>query len=88
MASERILSVISISKKYKTRPSEVIGISDTYTAFCFDEACLYILSMIEDGKEPVFKKKDKQKELKQKYSKPSDMYKDMGYGSGYVKVND
>lgn len=42
--------------------------------------------MIEDGKEPVFKKK--QKELKQRYSKPSDMYKDMGFNDGYVKVSD
>lgn len=86
MTSERILSVLAISKKYKKRPSEILDIHDPYTSFCFDEACLYILNMMEDGKEPVFKKK--QKELKQRYSKPSDMYKDMGFNDGYVKVSD
>lgn len=27
---------------------------DDYTAFCFDEACTYILSRIEQGEEPEF----------------------------------
>lgn len=27
---------------------------DEYTAFCFDEVCAYILSLIEQGEEPIF----------------------------------
>lgn len=43
--SKNVLRVIRISKKYNQRPSEVIGIKDdTYLAFCFDEACEYIMS--------------------------------------------
>ena len=37
--------MLRISTKYKQRPSEVADIEDKYTAFCFDEACEYILSM-------------------------------------------
>lgn len=32
-------------------------ISEDYAAFCFDEACDYILGRIEDDEEPKFKKK-------------------------------
>ncbi len=32
-----------------------MGIEDNYTAFCFDECCLYIKQRLEDGEEPVFK---------------------------------
>lgn len=85
MSSERIISVISMSKRYKQRPSQIIGVTDEYTAYCFDEACLYIWNMMEDGKEPKFKKVDNK--LKQRYSRPSDMYKDMGFGNGFVKVD-
>ncbi len=56
MKSQRILSVISISKQYRQRPSEVIGLTNDYEAFCFDEACVYILNEIskEDAREPKF----------------------------------
>ena len=32
-----------------------MDITDSYTAYCLDEACAYILSQIEDGNNPVFK---------------------------------
>ncbi|WP_207755220.1 hypothetical protein [Clostridium pascui] len=50
------MSVIAISKQYKKRPSEIIGIINDYEAFCFDEACIYILEQIskEGSKEPKF----------------------------------
>lgn len=44
---------------YKCRPSTLVGICDPYTAFCFDEACTYIVRQIEDGKEPSFRLKFK-----------------------------
>jgi hypothetical protein len=47
-------------------------IEDAYTAFCFDEACAYILSELKDGKSPnatgtVVEAK--------RYSRPSELYK-------------
>lgn len=36
-----------------------MDISDPYTAFCFDEACAYIMQKLEKGEEPQFKKKFK-----------------------------
>lgn len=44
MKSKKILRIINISQKYNKRPSEILGISDCYTAFCFDEAVEHILS--------------------------------------------
>ncbi|MEG2246305.1 MAG: hypothetical protein RSC84_02550 [Peptostreptococcaceae bacterium] len=29
-------------------------IKDEYTAFCFDEACYYIIRNLKDNKEPIF----------------------------------
>ena len=42
------MRVINQSRQYNLRPSEIINISDEYTSFCFDEACLYIIQMIEE----------------------------------------
>lgn len=55
------------------RPSELMGITDTYLAFCFDEACSYIVKRIQDGDEPILKK-DVSKEGNKNISKPSDLY--------------
>jgi len=45
------MRVLSVSEKYNRRPSEIMGAEDEYTAFCFDEACAYILhKMTGDGK--------------------------------------
>ena len=43
-----------MSKLYRIRPSEILGIVDTYTAYCLDEACAYITSKIQKGEEPDF----------------------------------
>ena len=48
-----------------------MGIEDSYTAFCFDEACSFIIQQIRDGKEPVVRVEDN----KLVYKKPSDLYK-------------
>lgn len=51
------MSVIVMAKQFSKRPSEIIDLdSYTYEAFCFDEACTYILSEMskEDAKEPKF----------------------------------
>ena len=52
MASKSILRVINQSIKYNKLPSEILRIEDEYTSFCFDEACMYISSQLQNEKEP------------------------------------
>jgi len=57
------------------RPSEILEIYDPYTAFCFDEACAYIIQQINDGKEPIIKREKLNEVVKpQTYKKASDLY--------------
>lgn len=53
------MGVLGLANTYKCRPSTLIDIYDPYTAFCFDEACAYIIQKIEKGEEPSFKLKFK-----------------------------
>lgn len=55
------------------RPSQLIDIPDSYTAFCFDEACAYIISEMKNEKE-IRKDLGEEKEAKETYSKASDFY--------------
>ena len=48
-----------MATNYNCRPSTLLDITDSYTAFCFDEACAYIIQKLEDGEEPIFKAKYK-----------------------------
>lgn len=57
----------------KTRPSDLLGIEDSYTAFCFDEACAFIINQIKEGKEPIIKRT--KNEMDMHVNKPSDIYK-------------
>ena len=56
---------------YPCRPSEIMGIRDNYTAFCFDEACAFIVKQIKDGKEPIMRVENDNIV----YKKPSDLYR-------------
>lgn len=38
--------------RFHKLPSEIARIYDEYEAFCFDEACDYIISQLEDNKNP------------------------------------
>ena len=55
----------------------MIGIEDSYTAFCFDEACAFIISKIEKGEEPIFRKTS---EENVSYSRPSEVYSKFKHG--------
>lgn len=45
-----------MAKRYKQRPSSIIGLNDDeYTAYCFDAACILLYNALEDGKEIKFK---------------------------------
>lgn len=43
------MNVIAMSVEFNVRPSEIMGAQDSYTAYCFDEACMYIRSKIVEG---------------------------------------
>lgn len=75
-----------MSKLYGERPSDIIGIEDDYTRYCFDEAVAYIISRIKDGENPNFiVKYDKGNLEKPHFTKMSDLYKSMGYSHGGYK---
>ena len=70
----------------KVRPSEIMHIPDEYTAYCFDEACMYIRIKMEKDEEPHFEQVGNDNS-KPHFRSPSEMYKSMGYGlREYVKV--
>jgi hypothetical protein len=50
------MSVLTMAKHYQIRPSQIINLTNDYEAFCFDEACSYILNELskEDAREPKF----------------------------------
>ena len=49
------MRIINQALKFNRLPSEILRIDDEYTAFCFDEACLYIINQLENKKKPHFK---------------------------------
>lgn len=73
VSSGEVLRVIGVigTLNYPCRPSEFIGIEDNYTAFCFDEACAFIIKQLKDGKEPIMRVEND----KIAYKKPSDLYR-------------
>ena len=53
---------------YRCRPSELLHVEEEYAAWCLDEACAFVKMQIDDGNEPIFKKR---------YTSPSEMYSDL-----------
>lgn len=53
------MSVLTIARHYKLRPSQIINIDNDYEAFCFDEACAFIINEINSEKEPRFENEEK-----------------------------
>ncbi|WP_317720255.1 hypothetical protein [Clostridium tetani] len=41
-----------MAEQYKQKPSEIIGLTNDYEAFCFDEACIYIMYKLQDEEAP------------------------------------
>lgn len=56
-----------------SRPSEIMDIEDAYLAFCFDEACAFIIKKIMDGEEPIIRINPDNGN--KEYKLPSDLYK-------------
>ena len=59
VASEKVIEVIGVAKVYDCRPSELLDIEDVYTAYCLDEACALIVTKMQQGETPTFKKEYK-----------------------------
>ena len=57
-----MIRVLNISNRYNLPPSKILNIEDGYTAFCLDEACSYIVTMLEQGKKPRWREDIKSKE--------------------------
>lgn len=55
-----------MAQMYQKLPSDILGVDDAYTAYCFNEACAYIRGMIDREEQPRFKKS---------YKSFSDIYK-------------
>ena len=62
-----------MSERYRVRPSEIMNVEDEYTAYCLDEACVYISSKIKAGQE----RKKPEAAAGRTYSSFSAMYKDI-----------
>lgn len=45
---------MAISVKYNQRPSSIVGIENDYVAFCFDEACIYLMNALANNQKIVF----------------------------------
>lgn len=58
------MDVIAIAKAYNCRPSDIVDVDNSYTAFCFDRACLYIQQTIEE-KKPLYFPEDEGKRKQQ-----------------------
>lgn len=56
-----------------TRPSELMGIDDAYTAFCFDETCAYIIKRLQDG-DKIKDNAGEEVSIKKHYTRPSELY--------------
>lgn len=45
-----MVNTIVMSQQYQTRPSEILGITDSYKAYIIDEFSLYLVNEITDDK--------------------------------------
>lgn len=66
-----------MAKLYNSLPSDIIGVEDNYTAFCFNEACAYITNRLQQGDKIIYEEEKKEK-VNKKYKSFKDFYKDIG----------
>lgn len=71
-----------MSKQYGCLPSELLGIEDDYTAFCFNEACCCIMCKLEKGEEPKYiedrEQEERERTKPKEYHSFEDYYKQFG----------
>lgn len=66
-----------MAETYRVRPSVLLNINDEYTAFCFDEACAYILGRLRNKEKPRFAQAQA---MGKNYSRPSELYAQIEQG--------
>lgn len=76
VTSSNILRIINTASIYECKPSDLLTISDDYVAFCFDEACGFILSKLRKGEDIHFE--EEEKEQIQQPKTISEFYKELG----------
>ncbi len=64
-----------MSKLYNCLPSDIIGVEDNYTAFCFNEACAEIILRLQNEEKPIYREQEEEQE---EYSNFTDFYKNFG----------
>lgn len=65
-----------MSKEYNQKPSQIINLENDYIAYCFDEACVYLLAHLKDGKQLHFDG-DENKQMKH-FKSISEYYASLG----------
>ena len=55
------MRVINQANRFNKLPSEIARIHNEYEAFCFDEACDYIIRQLEDKKTPKWREERQSK---------------------------
>ena len=56
------MRVINQANRFNKLPSEIARIHNEYEAFCFDEACDYIIRQLEDKKTPKWREERQSKD--------------------------
>lgn len=62
-------SLIMMSKEYQKRPSEIMGLSNDYAAYCFDEVALFLRYQATDKEGNIKWNRIKWKDEKAKTNK-------------------
>ena len=50
------MTVLTAAQRFHIRPSEMLRLQDSYDAYCFDEACCWMIGQLEEGKHPFFQR--------------------------------
>lgn len=67
-----------MAERYKCLPSEILGIKDDYTAYCFNEACCQLMIRLDNEEKPYYIEQREQAEEPKHYSNFKDFYKAYG----------
>lgn len=52
------MSLIRQSKLYNVTPSALLGVTDTYVAYCLNETCMHIVDGINAERTLIFEKEE------------------------------
>lgn len=50
------MTLIHLATLNREKPSSLLALDDPYTAYCIDEACLYMVQQARAGREPDFER--------------------------------